>query len=207
MCMLSTNTHTGKMSSSQGTYPALTSSTTPVTAPNSASQRGTKPSRAAIVVVEIVNTAAMRIAYTCSSVNVTRRPNDHVSDGGTAADSSDSSNPPATAPPVNSIAIISSPLPRNTVAKNRSSPAPIRSRITPMNHRNASPANGSRFNASTTASRRLPSSNQSPAVSVSFGSAQRNSTNVVVKNTANTIPATAAARGVRIAARVTTAAG
>ncbi len=37
-----------------------------------------------------------------------------------------------------------SPLPRNTVAKNRSSRSPIWSRMTAMNHRNMIPANGIR---------------------------------------------------------------
>ncbi len=40
-----------------------------------------------------------------------------------------------------------SPLPRNTVAKKRSSYAPSRSRSTPMNQRKAIPANGSRCRA------------------------------------------------------------
>jgi len=43
------------------------------------------------------------------------------------------------------------PLPRNTVAKKRSSCTPIRSRITPMNHRKAIPANGTRFSPIATA--------------------------------------------------------
>jgi hypothetical protein len=42
--MLSTKTHTGKMSSSHGTHPAVNSNTRPVTAPSTTSQRGTSPS-------------------------------------------------------------------------------------------------------------------------------------------------------------------
>ena len=50
--------------------------------------------------------------------------------------------PPARAAADNIMAMNSNPLPRNTVAKSRSSPSPIRSRTTPMNHRNAIAANG-----------------------------------------------------------------
>jgi hypothetical protein len=45
---------------------------------------------------------------------------------------------------MNRIATNSSPLARNTVAKNRSSRSPIRLRTTAMNHRNAIPAKGTR---------------------------------------------------------------
>ena len=61
--------------------------------------------------------------------------------------SGDTSSPAATAPVQNSIATNSSPLPRNTVAKKRSSFSPMRSRTTPMNHRKAIPANGNRLRA------------------------------------------------------------
>ena len=50
----------------------------------------------------------------------------------------------AAAAAANSIATKSRPLPRNTVAKNRSSRSPTRLRITAMNQRNAIPANGTR---------------------------------------------------------------
>jgi len=62
--------------------------------------------------------------------------------------------PPATAAPTNSMATNSRPLPKNTVAKNRSSRSPIRSRTTPTNHKKAIPANGMRFSAIATADRR-----------------------------------------------------
>ena len=54
------------------------------------------------------------------------------------------SSAPPTPAAMNSIATKSRPLPRNTVAKNRSSRSPIRFRITAMNHRNAIPENGAR---------------------------------------------------------------
>src|SRR5579883_2462939 len=53
--------------------------------------------------------------------------------------------PPAMAAAMKSMARKSRPLPRKTVAKKRSSAAPIRSRNTPMNHKNAIPANGIMF--------------------------------------------------------------
>ena len=62
-------------------------------------------------------------------------------------------SPPAKAAATNSMATNSSPLPRNTEAKNRSSRCPIRSRTTPMNHKKAIPAKGTRFSAMTTARR------------------------------------------------------
>ena len=54
------------------------------------------------------------------------------------------SSAPPTPAAMNNIATNSRPLPRNTVAKNRSSRSPIRFRTTAMNHRNAMPANGAR---------------------------------------------------------------
>ena len=62
-----------------------------------------------------------------------------------------------------SMAMKRSPLPRKTVAKNRSSRSPIRSRMTPMNHRKAMPAKGSRLRARTTAFRLERVVSQSPA--------------------------------------------
>ena len=50
--------------------------------------------------------------------------------------------PPETAAATKSMPTNNRPLPRNTVAKNRSSRSPIRSRSTPMNHKKAMPANG-----------------------------------------------------------------
>ena len=105
--------------------------------------------------------------------------------------------PPPMAAATNIMATNNRPLPRNTVAKKRSSRAPIRSRSTPMNHRNAIPANGTRFSATSTAVRRAESDSQSPATLGSAGTEIRSSTSAVIRNTEKTIPATAAARGVR----------
>src|SRR4029077_7318061 len=58
--------------------------------------------------------------------------------------------PPATAAEAKSMARNRSPLPRKTVAKKRSSSSPNRSRTTPMNHKKAMPANGTRFSARAT---------------------------------------------------------
>ena len=49
-----------------------------------------------------------------------------------------------TAPAANTSAMNSRPLPKNTVAKKRSSRSPSWSRITAMNHRNMIPAKGTR---------------------------------------------------------------
>jgi len=57
-------------------------------------------------------------------------------------------SPPARAADVKVIAMYSSPLPRKTVAKKRSSSAPRRLRTTAINHKKAMPANGIRFKAS-----------------------------------------------------------
>ena len=89
----------------------------------------------------------------------------------------------------------SSPLPRKTVENNRSSTGPSRSRTTPMNHRKAIPANGTRCRPTLTSARRLSSD-----CSVR-GSASPRARRIIVsaasRRTANTIPATAAERRVR----------
>src|SRR5438034_914549 len=105
--------------------------------------------------------------------------------------------PPATAAATNSIATNNSPLPRNTVAKNRSSRAPIRSRSTPMNHKKAIPANGTRFSATATAARRPGSVSHVPVTPGWAGTESLSSTNAALASTEKTIPATAAARGAR----------
>jgi hypothetical protein len=74
-------------------------------------------------------------------------------------------SPPPTAAATNSMATNSRPLPRNTVAKKRSSRSPIRSRSTPTNHRNAIPANGTRLSATATAVRRRESVSHTPGTS------------------------------------------
>ena len=57
---------------------------------------------------------------------------------------------PTTAAATNSMPRNRRPLPRNTVAKKRSSRRPSWSRMTPMNHRKAIPAKGIRLSASAT---------------------------------------------------------
>src|SRR5580704_137503 len=111
--------------------------------------------------------------------------------------------PPATAERAKVIARNRSPLPRNTVAKKRSSSAPIRSRKTPMNHRNAIPAKGSRPRA-----RRmdfsLPESHvpESPGMA---GTETRRSTRLMMSRIENTIPAIAPARGALSWSRISVA--
>ena len=82
------------------------------------------------------------------------------------------------------------------VAKNRSSRPPIRSRITPMNHKKAMPANGTRFSAITTAVRRPASVSHVPGAPGWAGTDSLSSTSAVIRNAEKPIPATAAARGV-----------
>jgi hypothetical protein len=101
---------------------------------------------------------------------------------------------PARDAAVKMLARNSSELPKNTVEKNRSSWAPRRSRSTPMNQRKATPANGTRFNASITVLV-LPVS-QTPDSRGSAGIERRSSHNITIISTAKTMPATAAAFGV-----------
>ena len=112
-------------------------------------------------------------------------------------DEASARSPPPTAAATNNMATNNRPLPRNTVAKKRSSRSPIRSRSTPTNHRNAIPANGTRFSATTTAVRRAESDSHSPATLGSAGTESRSSTSAVISSTEKRIPATEAARGVR----------
>ena len=95
---------------------------------------------------------------------------------------------------MNIIARNSSPLPKNTDKKNLSSNLPNPSRTTPMNHRNAIPANGINTDAILTR-RSRQSSHRDPGGPPS-GRAVRISTSAVPNSTANRTPATAAARGV-----------
>src|SRR6478609_5454525 len=94
-----------------------------------------------------------------------------------------------------SIARNNKALPKNTVAKKRSSRAPRRSRTTPMNQRNAMPTNGIRFNASVTALEFVAS--QVPGSAESAGTEIRSNPKTATINTENTMPAIAAAFGVR----------
>src|SRR4051794_6616867 len=164
--------------------------------------------RTARVVVAMMNTAAIRIAYTFSRMLVTRRPNAQIPgwDAAIALSSAVNKRPAATAAADNIMATNSNPLPRNTVAKSRSSPSPIRSRTTPMNHKNAMAENGSRFKATRIALRRLSSASQSPVLSGSLGVTVRTRVSATARRTEKTMPATAAARGDLIAVRAVTAA-
>src|SRR6266516_2497070 len=131
-------------------------------------------------------------------VAVTSRPSVKVSaPGGPDGRDAAAISPPETAAATKSMPTNNRPLPRNTVAKNRSSRSPIRSRSTPMNHKKAMPANGTRFSAITTAARRPGSVSHAPATPGWAGTESLSSTSAAIRNTENTTPATAAARGVR----------
>jgi hypothetical protein len=85
------------------------------------------------------------------------------------------------------------PLPRNTVENRRSSTAtPICSRTTPMNHKNAMPANGTRLRPTRISLRREAS--PSSDCRLSSLSATRIIIMAAMSRTANAIPARAAAR-------------
>src|SRR5436305_2714671 len=101
---------------------------------------------------------------------------------------------PITAAATNSIERKSSALPRNTVAKKRSSCRSSRSRSTPIDHRKATPANGTRFKASVI--RLVLATSHAPESSGSSGIDGRSSAKIANINSENTIPATAAAFGV-----------
>ena len=156
-----------------------------------------------MVTVLIVNTAAIRIAYTCSRSPVICRPAASVSGPGAADPAAASAiSPPAKAAAANSMATNSSPLPRNTEAKNRSSRCPIRSRTTPMNHKKAMPAKGTRFSAMTTARRRAGSVSHAPDVAGSEGAETVMRMRARPSSSEKRMPAAAAARGVRSPAPV-----
>ena len=115
---------------------------------------------------------------------------------GTPADEA-AITPPDTAAATNSMATNSRPLPRNTLAKNRSSRSPTRSRTTPMNQRKAMPANGTKFSATATAALFPESVSHAPVPPGLAGTEILSSTSAVAMSTEKMIPATAAARGVR----------
>src|SRR5258708_19384868 len=97
-----------------------------------------------------MNTAAILLAYTFAMMKAAARAKrkvaELVSSPGAETEAT-SMTEPINAAAANSIARNNKPLPKNTVAKKRSSSWPSRSRSTPMNHRKATPANGTRFNA------------------------------------------------------------
>jgi hypothetical protein len=86
---------------------------------------------------ELVETAAMRVAYVLHVASTIIFPKSRVSAfAGSATVTSADTKPLATDVDTNIIAKNSKPLPRKTVAKNLSSNAPSPSRTTAMNHRN-----------------------------------------------------------------------
>ena len=95
-----------------------------------------------------------------------------------------------------SMATNNRPLPRNTVAKKRSSCVPIRSRITPMNHRKAIPANGTRFSPIATAVLFPESVSHVPGTADLAGTEILSRTSDEIRSAEKAMPATAAARGV-----------
>jgi len=99
-----------------------------------------------------------------------------------------------TAPAQKSIARNNSPLPKNTVANRRSSRWPRRSRTTPMNQRNATPAKGMRLMASAMVPAFPPSS--LIADTGWIGNESRNSRKITISRIDEMIPAIAAAFGV-----------
>jgi hypothetical protein len=105
-------------------------------------------------------------------------------------------SPPATAAATNIMATNNKPLPRNTVAKNRSSRSPILSLITPMNHKKAMPANGMRFSPIATAALFPESVSHELSTAGLAGTESLSSTSAVIMSTEKMIPAPAAARGV-----------
>ena len=157
-----------------------------------------------IVVVEKMKMAAILIAKVLINVSVIRRSRSQRAGSGVPPDATTGSprRPPITAVPTNTMPTNSRPLPRKTVAKNRSSRSPILSRMTPMNHRNAMPANGTKPSAMDTACRFCGSVSQSLLADSLDGTDMRINRNTAPSSTEKTIPATPAERGVRRLARV-----
>src|SRR6478752_9757677 len=102
--------------------------------------------------------------------------------------------PPATAAEAKNMARNKSPLPKKTVAKKRSSSSPSRSRKTPMNHKNAMPAKGTKFSATATVPELVFS--QAPVSNGSARTESRKRKRLVIRRAENRMPAMAAARGV-----------
>jgi hypothetical protein len=95
--------------------------------------------------------------------------------------------PPTTAAEANRMARNRSPLPRKTVAKKRSSSSPSRSRSTPMNHKKAMPANGTRFSTRATLFELV--SSHAPVSNGSARTESRNSRRPVMRRTEKRTPA------------------
>src|ERR1700735_1696366 len=129
---------------------------------------------------------------------VTSRPSTSAPDADEPNDLADS---PAMIPPsmpaaTKNMPTNSRPLPMKILAKKPSACRPIRSLITPRNHRKAIPANGTRFSATSTVVRRAESFSQAPAWPGLAGGDSLISTSDAIVSTDNALPATAAARGV-----------
>src|SRR6516225_7527352 len=104
--MLRSRIQAGNSSSTQTVRPTLTSNTTAITNPSIPIHLGTTFVRSVMVAVLTVNTAAIRIPYTCNRSEVTWRPSASVSGPGADADPAVTSaiNPPAKAAAANSMA-------------------------------------------------------------------------------------------------------
>ena len=145
--MLRTSTHSGNRIWTHANRSMVRRSTTATTHPNTANHRGRMPRR----------TRDRRGGDRERARHPHRVDVEHQV-GRLAAESPDfrrdaadprcdsvAIRPPATAPATNSIATNSSPVPRNTVAKNRSSAAPIRSRIDAHEPQERKPGEGNKI--------------------------------------------------------------
>ena len=147
MYALATKTHSGNSITIHCRKLRLRSITTATTYPAIVNARGKMAVvRQAIVQVTIMNTAAARAAMTNRNENASERTlsRPRTSSAGAASKRLPATRLASTAAAAQYIATNRNPLPRNTEAKNWSSRAPMRDRMTPMNHRNAMPANGAR---------------------------------------------------------------
>ncbi len=155
------------------------------------------PVRITTVDVEIMNTAAILIAYTFMIIYETARAKRKVAELISSLGSeTEATNitAPITAAAANNIARNNKALPKNTLAKKRSSSWPSRSRSTPINHMKATPANGTKFNATVIALVSVAS--QAPGSSGSAGMEVRSSHRINNRSSEKAIPAMAAAFGV-----------
>jgi hypothetical protein len=119
MCTLISSTHSGNTRGAQENVLKLSRRNAASARPTYAIQRGTMPVRSDNVHVEIMNTPAILIVYTCMISLLTVRPNvyrpESISRPGSAVYKR--STPPETAAEAKSVARNRRPLPKNTVAK------------------------------------------------------------------------------------------
>ena len=173
------------------------SSTNPNEKPTNDNQCESTAVRSPIVLVTNMNTAAIFMQNVFIRANAILRPSWYVS-GWTRIPSAlakASISPRVTATAAKSMATKSKPLPRNTVAKKRSSNSPMWLRRTAINHRNAIPVNGTRFKDIETQSRKAGSESHTPGSFGSAGAAKRISTRLAIKSPEKTIPLVATIRG------------